>query len=252
MDKDKTSGAGGVMIPVTKITGAGIGSSGSSRFLGVGKMSISMAITADWPQMDLGDLYFASPAKEEFDTLWKEHREFDDAGRYRGFPSQHRPNDPTWADAHRRLSEKQARWLLGIMTRAVNTEIVRLGYIPPDDEITTNGDLIKTDTHDLEQLGVIRQQLLDGTLIVTPLVIANISARLYLLYPGDSDVFDFSDLIIRHDCIYKGLRILHGAILAHFPLLPTLDAEVITTPAEAIMYLIMLLDEDRLKVIAAG
>jgi len=127
MDDDTTT-LPGAAIPKACILGK-LSTSGENSLLGVGSISLSMSVRdSDWPIRDLGRLYFSSPTKNELELI----ANADTNGIARS---------PTLADVYRRLSHKQATWLMRVMLRAANKKIDELGSIPADDELSDTGTL---------------------------------------------------------------------------------------------------------------
>lgn len=109
-------------LPGAVVNFAGATSTGChTNHLGIGSMDISLRRPGTpWPWLDLGEIYFASPTPAQYDA----------AVRAKATPG---PDGCAFSNIHRRLSRKQAEYIVGLISRMLEEKFK--GQIPADDEI---------------------------------------------------------------------------------------------------------------------
>lgn len=108
----------------------GIGTSGrSENIYGVGSFSLDARRT-DGRYIDIGELWFANPNPDQLKAAEEAATKYSSSSPTR---SEHEAGK-AHGDIQRRLSLKQANYLMHIITRALN-EALPDGVIPHDDDI---------------------------------------------------------------------------------------------------------------------
>lgn len=109
---------------------SGVSSSGhSENSYGVGSFSLDARRT-DGRYVDIGELWFANPTPEQLRAAEAAARQYSSSSPVR---ADHAAGK-AYSDIQRRLSLKQANYLMHIITRALN-EALPDGVIPHDDDI---------------------------------------------------------------------------------------------------------------------